>query len=246
MAKNSEVNVNRWVDERLATLSPENEWQPNTSKGLARFREQRRSGTGRVRRWTLIAAAAVAACLFLMALPVSQVLAHRCLECSVAILESLSGPVQANTTPKNDRKMAPDFTLNDSNGTSIKLSDYKGKVVLLNFWATWCHGCGTEIPWFIEYENKYKDSGLAIIGASMDDDGWKVVKPFVEEKKMNYPVVLCNADLCKQYGVDALPVTVLIDREGKIVASYAGVVDRAACEAKIQSLLKDGTELTAK
>jgi peroxiredoxin len=147
--------------------------------------------------------------------------------------------VPTPTTPDDSRKVAPDFTLNDSNGTSIKLSDYKGKVVLLNFWATWCEGCKTEIPWFIEYESKYKGSGLAVIGASMDDDGWKVVKPFVEEKKMNYPVVLCNEELCKQYGVDALPVTVLIDRKGKIAETYSGVVDRAACEAKIQSLLKD-------
>ena len=142
----------------------------------------------------------------------------------------------------SSRKMAPDFTLDDSNGAPLKLSGYKGKVVLLDFWATWCHGCGTEIPWFIEYQNKYKDSGLAVIGVSMDDDGWKVVKPFIAEKKMNYAVVLGNADVAKLYKVEAMPVTVLIDREGKIAASYDGVVDRAACEAKIQSLLKDAAK----
>jgi cytochrome c biogenesis protein CcmG/thiol:disulfide interchange protein DsbE len=146
----------------------------------------------------------------------------------------------------SSRKAAPDFTLDDSNGAPLKLSGYKGKVVLLDFWATWCHGCGTEIPWFIEYQNKYKDSGLAVIGVSMDDDGWKVVKPFIEEKKMNYAVVLGNADVAKLYKVDAMPVTVLIDREGKIAASYEGVIDRAACEAKIQSLLKDAATPAAK
>ncbi len=146
----------------------------------------------------------------------------------------------------SSRKAAPDFTLDDSNGAPLKLSGYKGKVVLLDFWATWCHGCGTEIPWFIEYQNKYKDSGLAVIGVSMDDDGWKVVKPFIEEKKMNYAVVLGNADVAKLYKVDAMPVTVLIDREGKIAASYDGVVDRAACEAKIQSLLKDAANPSSK
>jgi cytochrome c biogenesis protein CcmG/thiol:disulfide interchange protein DsbE len=150
-----------------------------------------------------------------------------------------SAKVSSSVAPTESRKTAPDFTLDDSKGAPIKLSDYKGKVVLLDFWATWCHGCGTEIPWFIEYQTKYKDSGLAVIGVSMDDDGWKVVKPFIEEKKMNYAVVLGNADVAKLYKVDAMPVTVLIDREGRIAESYDGVVDRAACEAKIQSLLKD-------
>jgi peroxiredoxin len=154
--------------------------------------------------------------------------------------------IPAAAAPADSRKAAPDFTLNDSDGTAIKLSDFKGKVVLLDFWATWCHGCGTEIPWFIEYQNKYKDSGLAVIGVSMDDDGWKVVKPFVEEKKMNYTVVLGDADVAQLYRVNALPVTVLIDREVKIAASYDGVVDRAACEAKIQSLLKDDAKPSSK
>jgi peroxiredoxin len=152
----------------------------------------------------------------------------------------------ARATGADSRKAAPNFTLDDSKGTPLKLSDYKGKVVLLDFWATWCHGCGLEIPWFIEYQNKYKDSGLAVIGVSMDEDGWKVVKPFIEEKKMNYPVVLGNADLTKLYKVENMPVTVLIDREGRIAESYSGMVDRAVCEARIQSLLKDDAKPVAK
>ena len=154
--------------------------------------------------------------------------------------------VPAAAPPDDSRKAAPDFTLNDSKGAPVKLSDYKGKVVLLDFWATWCHGCGTEIPWFIEYQSKYKGSGLAVVGVSMDDDGWKVVKPFIAEKKMNYAVLLGTADVAKLYKVDAMPVTVLIDREGKIAASYDGVVDRAGCEAKIQSLLKDDAKTASK
>lgn len=149
-------------------------------------------------------------------------------------------------TPAGPRKPAPNFTLEDANGAAVKLSDYKGKVVLLDFWATWCHGCGTEIPWFIEYQDKYKKSGLAVIGVSMDDDGWKVVKPFIAEKKMNYAVLLGTADVAKLYRVEDMPVTVLIDREGKIAESYFGVVDRAACEARIQALLKDDAKPAAK
>src|SRR6266404_2878543 len=74
---------------------------------------------------------------------------------------------------------APDFTLEDSNGASTKLSGYKGKVVLLDFWATWCTGCKVEIPWYMEFAKKYEQSGLAVVGVSMDKEGWTVVKPFM-------------------------------------------------------------------
>jgi len=138
----------------------------------------------------------------------------------------------------NVRKTAPNFTLTDSKGTSVRLSDYKGRVVLLDFWATWCHGCKIEIPWYMEFQDKYKDKGLSVIGVSMDDDGWKSVKPFLEEKKMNYTVVVGNADLAKLYGVDQLPVTLLIDRDGKIANSHAGMVDKNAFEKEISVLLE--------
>jgi peroxiredoxin len=154
--------------------------------------------------------------------------------------------VPAADTPASARQAAPNFTLEDSNGAAVKLSDYKGKVVLLDFWATWCHGCGTEIPWFIEYQDKYKDSRLAVLGVSMDDDGWKVVKPFIAEKKINYTIVLGDEAVAKLYRVNNMPVTLLIDREGKIATSYFGLVDRAGCEAKIQSLLKDDAKPAAK
>jgi peroxiredoxin len=142
----------------------------------------------------------------------------------------------------NLRKAAPNFTLSDSKGIPVRLSDYKGKVVLLDFWATWCHGCKTEIPWYMEFQNKYKDKGLAVIGVSMDDDGWKSVKPFIEENKMNYAVVIGNEDLAKLYAVDNLPVTLLIDRTGNIAVSHAGMVDKAAFEKEIQELLRDGSK----
>lgn len=135
------------------------------------------------------------------------------------------------------RQPAPDFTLVDSNGSSLRLSDYKGQLVLLDFWATWCHGCKTEIPWYMSFVSKYKDQGLAAIGVAMDDDGWKKVKPFVTANKMNYPVVLGNDSLAKRYGINALPVTLLIDREGRIAASHTGLVDKTVFEEQIQSLL---------
>ena len=145
----------------------------------------------------------------------------------------------ADLTPANSRKLSPDFTLTDSKGASVKLSDYKGKVVLLDFWATWCGGCKVEIPWYMEFQNKYKESGLSVVGVSMDEDGWKSVKPFLATNKINYPIVIGNSDLGGQFGVSGLPLTLLIDRNGKIADSHAGMVDKDTFEREIQSLLKD-------
>jgi cytochrome c biogenesis protein CcmG/thiol:disulfide interchange protein DsbE len=142
-----------------------------------------------------------------------------------------------DATPANLRKAAPDFTLADSKGASIRLSDYKGKVVLLDFWATWCHGCKTEIPWYMEFQQKYRDKGLAVIGVAMDEDGWKSVKPYIEETKINYTIVVGNEELAKKYGADSLPVTLLIDRDGKIAESHAGMVDKAAFEKDVQTIV---------
>ena len=139
----------------------------------------------------------------------------------------------------NSRKAAPVFSLTDASGDPVRLSDYKGKVVLLNFWATWCHGCKTEIPWYIDFQKKYKAQGFTVVGASMDDEGWKVVKPFVKEKKLNYPVVIASEDLAKQYGLGEMPLSVLIDRDGRIADSHSGVVDRNAWESGIQRLLNE-------
>jgi peroxiredoxin len=248
METNSDLNVNGWVDARLGSLRLSGEFQPDAGRGLARLREKQGARNRRGSRLTWIAAGAVAVCLGFMALPVSGVLAHRCLECSVAILQSLSPsrPVQTNVKPDAERKVAPDFSLNDASGKPIKLSDFKGKVVLLNFWATWCGGCNAEIPEFIEFQNKYKDSGFQVIGVSTDSDGWKVVKPFVAEKKINYTVLLADDEICKLYSVDAMPVTLLIDREGRIAASHEGVVEKGAGESEIKTLLQENAKDVAK
>jgi cytochrome c biogenesis protein CcmG/thiol:disulfide interchange protein DsbE len=139
----------------------------------------------------------------------------------------------------SERKAAPNFSLDDSQGKTLRLSDFRGKVVLLDFWATWCHGCKTEIPWFMEFHKKYESDGLAVIGVSMDDDGWKAVKPFVTDWKIPYPIVVGNQELGKLYSVESMPVTLLIDREGRIAATHAGVVQKGAFEEEIKSLLQE-------
>ena len=123
----------------------------------------------------------------------------------------------------------------------MRLLGLKGKVVLLNFWATWCGGCQVEIPWFIDFQNQYQDRGLAIVGVSMDADGWKSVRPYLKEKNVNYSIVIGNGELAKRYGVEAMPVTLLIDREGKIAASHVGLVSKSDYQAEIETLLKENS-----
>jgi peroxiredoxin len=146
--------------------------------------------------------------------------------------------VSAAIRAANLRKAAPGFTLDDVKGAAVKLSDYKGRVVLLDFWATWCGGCKVEIPWYMEFANKYEGSGFAVIGVSMDEDGWKSVKPFLAKTNLNYPVVIGNEGLAKQYGLEAMPMTLLIDRDGKIAASHVGLVDKEIFESEIRVLLR--------
>jgi peroxiredoxin len=135
-------------------------------------------------------------------------------------------------------KAAPDFTLPDANGKRLRLSGYKGKVVLLNFWATWCGPCKTEIPWFIEFEKQFQTRGFTVLGVSMDEDGWKVINPYVAEHKINYPIMLANEEVNESYGgIEALPTTLLIGRDGNVAFLHAGLISREDYEKEIRKLL---------
>lgn len=135
------------------------------------------------------------------------------------------------------RKLAPDFQLTDNTGHSFRLSQQRGKVVVLNFWATWCGGCKFELPYFVEYDHKYRQQGLSTLGISMDDGGFKVVGPFWQQKQMPYPTVIGNDGLGKQLGLSGMPYTLLIDRQGRIAIRHAGVLDKADFDHHIQELL---------
>ncbi len=145
--------------------------------------------------------------------------------------------VRAAVQPAPERKAAPEFLLKDSSGKTVSLNDYRGKVVLLDFWATWCHGCQEEIPWFSDFHRKYAGKGLAVVGVSLDSDGWKVVTPFLKTAKVPYQVVLGNDAMAKTYGIENMPDTFLIDRQGRIAAAYPGEVDKDNVEANIRTVL---------
>ncbi len=152
---------------------------------------------------------------------------------------SKPAPPKASAQADKGRKPAPDFTLKDADGKTVRLADYHGKVVLLDFWATWCGPCRIEIPWFTEMERKNKDKGFAVLGVAMDDEGWKVVKPFMAELKMNYRVILGNDETAQKYGgIDALPTTFLIDKQGRIASVHVGLADRKEFEDGVQNLLQ--------
>jgi peroxiredoxin len=143
----------------------------------------------------------------------------------------------AKIQPEPERHPAPEFQLRDPAGKKVNLKQYRGKIVLLDFWATWCHGCKEEIPWFADFERKYSAKGLRVIGVSLDGDGWKVVRPFLAGADIPYRIVLGDDAVAKQYGIENMPDTFLIDRHGKIAASYTGMVDRANVEDNIRAML---------
>lgn len=133
--------------------------------------------------------------------------------------------------------MAPDFTLLNAQGTRIHLSDYRGQIVLLNFWATWCVPCKAEIPWFIDFQEQRRTHGFTVLGVSMDEDGWKVVTPYMAEQKMNYPVVLGDEKVNQLYGgIVSLPTSLLIDRKGRIVQVHNGLISKTEWLREIDAL----------
>jgi peroxiredoxin len=140
--------------------------------------------------------------------------------------------------PTESRVAAPDFTLTDVSGRTLSLSQFKGKVVLLDFWAVHCGGCKVEIPWYVAFDKIYRDKGLALIGIDMYGESPDEVKAFMKEAQMNYPVAIGNDALGDKFHVEAMPLTLLIDRSGRIAASHAGVVDKTQFEKDIQELLR--------
>jgi peroxiredoxin len=154
----------------------------------------------------------------------------------------------ATIVPQASRQAAPAFELADGSGTNKQVADYRGKVVLLNFWATECGGCKLEIPWLIDLESAHKSDSFTVLGVSMDtsyegsksaDEAWSKVKPFVADHKLNYPILMGEASLITSYKLGAVPASFLIDKQGRIAATYSGVIDKNDVDSNINKLLAE-------
>ncbi len=133
---------------------------------------------------------------------------------------------------------APDFTLESLDGKNMRLSDFRGKAVLLNFWATWCGPCKIEMPWFVELQNQYASQGLQIVGVAMDDASKDDIAKFTKEMGVNYPILIGKEAVGDEYGgVPALPESFIIGRDGKIVDKILGLRGKAEIEDSIKKAL---------
>jgi thiol-disulfide isomerase/thioredoxin len=134
---------------------------------------------------------------------------------------------------------APDFALTSLDGTTMRLSDFRGKAVLLNFWATWCGPCKIEMPWFVDLQKEYGSQGLQIVGVAMDDASKEDIAKFAKDMGVNYPILIGKESVGQAYGgVPALPESFFISRDGKIVDKIIGLEGKADIEEAIKKTLK--------
>ena len=155
---------------------------------------------------------------------------------SVARLSNPQPSAAVSLVCRKRPSRAPVWELKDPDGKPVKSSDFDGKVVILDFWATWCPPCKAEIPGFIELQEKYREKGLVVVGVSLDEHGSSKVKQFMEELGMNYPVVMGNIKMMEDFGGEGIPTTFVIDRSGKIVAKHVGFAPKEAFEKEITPL----------
>jgi thiol-disulfide isomerase/thioredoxin len=228
MERIDDMEATNWVDERLASLQPATEWQPNRTQAMLRLQERLTPTSKHARRWPW---AAALACLSLMAFPQPRELTMRICTACLSAAQNFASPEPA-------RPQAPNFKLTDASGQPVTLSALRGKVVLLNFWATWCPPCKMEIPWLIEFQQTYRDQGFVVVGISMDEDGWNAVKPFIDRTKINYPMTIGNDNIATLYGgIESLPTTLIIDRSGRIASTHTGLVSKSDYRKAIEATL---------
>jgi peroxiredoxin len=249
MESDSERDIESFVLDHIRTIRPTTEWQPNVHRSLSRLREQRAARAARKRRRAFIGFGTAIAGLLFMALPETRVSAERwftvCLRVSGISNEvlprnvSLSNPSSTFIQPR-DRVMAPDFVLNDASGLSVRLSESRGRVILLNFWATQCNLCSTQISWFIDFQNRWRNRGFSTVGVLMEQGSGDAVKAFVDEKHVNYHVLIGNDQVAGMYGgLKVLPATMIIDRIGRIAAVHLGMCTKDEYEADITNILNE-------
>jgi peroxiredoxin len=149
-----------------------------------------------------------------------------------------SAPGADSDTARMQSGTAPDFTLQSLDGKTIRLSDFRGKAVVLNFWATWCAPCKIEMPWFVDLQKQYGPAGVQFLGVAMDDASTKEIAEFAQSMKVNYPILIGKEAVGDAYGgVQFLPETFYLDRSGKIVDKAFGLKGRGEIEDDIKKIL---------
>jgi thiol-disulfide isomerase/thioredoxin len=145
---------------------------------------------------------------------------------------------RTDTTVGNGRAAAPDFTLMSLDGRPVKLSDYRGKVVVINFWATWCPPCRAEIPDLVAAQQHYRDRGVEILGIALDDEGREVVEPFVRDNGITYPVLIGDEAIMSLYGgISSIPTTFFLNRDGSIQRHYDRMLSRLEIDSALEEIL---------
>lgn len=170
------------------------------------------------------------------------------LVCAIVADGPIQHDVKAALTDTALRPLAPLFQLSDGRGTTIALSKFRGRPVVLNLWATECGGCKVELPTFVELRRNYKEHDLAVVGVSLDvmydglkttTEGWTKVRPFVQSHGLQYTILMDDGSVEKAYNVTAMPSTFIIDRRGRVAATYVGVVDSADLKTNVKTVVAE-------
>lgn len=237
-----EQTNSEWADRQLRILDVK-AWPADIPRAWERLRDRRR----RVhRRRIRVVAMGVASIALAATLPAPRAVARQCLEACLAgparlgefVLSKLAPGERQRAMQYAERQLAPDFSLPGASGRTVQLSALRGRVVVLNFWATWCPPCREELPILVQWQREYEGRGLSVVGVSADEGGWKAVRPFLTQHRVNYPVVLGNDELYQSFGgLQSLPTTWIIDRQGRVAATYLGAVPAATLRGKIEAML---------
>jgi thiol-disulfide isomerase/thioredoxin len=243
MANHDLAGEDRWVNERLTALEPATDWQPDVAAGLSAVHARQAAVTGRRRR---AAVTAVFGAAVFVALPGTLAFGARCVEACVNLGTDVTQFFRADeplaTAPKAISAeiggIAPEFIGTDGQGARLSLHSHRGRVVVLNFWATWCAPCRQEIPVLSALQARFGADGVDVIGVSLDEDGWAAITPFLSSARVSYPIALGNDDVAAAFGgVDALPATFVIDRDGVIHAKHVGAITAGLYDDLLTRLL---------
>lgn len=195
-----------------------------------------RSGKNHRQTWCRFAIYVSFTCVLAIALSVCGFSTSEAVQAASTAMST--GAAGNSLVPEKKRKAAPALEIEGINGKLIDLARYRGKVVLLDFWAVDCGGCKLEIPWYVEFDQKYHRDGLQLIGIDMYGESPSVIRPFMKASHMTYPVAVGTDAIGHRFHVEEMPLTLLIDRQGRIAYSHAGVVNKDSFEQNIEALLR--------